>query len=269
MQTQPIPYVALGSRLMGLPEIRTLGVKVNFCDYTPQEQQLIFDAKIILYPTLNYAQFLTTMGKEIFPSLETDLYADDKVKQTTLFYMLSIPHPRTRFYYYRKCQSQILDDFSFPFVAKIPRASARGRGVFLITGVDELKAYLKRTNIAYIQKYLPHDRDLRVVLLNYQPIIAYWRYPAPGDFRTNLSRGGSLQFADLPEDGLALAREYSRKCRFNDVGLDLLKSEGKWYLIEANMKYGRKALKMKGMVLKNIIRDKLMTGNLFASDADL
>ncbi|NNG08000.1 MAG: RimK family alpha-L-glutamate ligase, partial [Desulfobacteraceae bacterium] len=94
------PFVALGSRLQGVPEVLTLGVKPNFHDYTPHEKELILDAPIILYPTLNYAQFFTTMGKKIFPSLETYLYADEKIKQTTLFHMWGIPHPRTKFYYH-------------------------------------------------------------------------------------------------------------------------------------------------------------------------
>jgi len=186
------PYIALGSRLRGIPEVITLGVKPNFIDYTAEEQDLIASAPVVLYPTLNYAQFFTTAGKKIFPTIETYLYADDKIKQTTLFSMLGIPHPRTRFYYRPRAEI-ILRDFSFPFIAKIARASARGRGVFLIRNADELMQYLHTTRIAYIQEYLAHDRDLRVVLINYKVVIAYWRLQASGDFRTNLDTGFTAQ----------------------------------------------------------------------------
>jgi len=145
------PYIALGSRLRGIPEVITLGVKPNFPDYTTEQQDLIANAPVVLYPTLNYAQFFTTIGKKIFPSIETYLYADDKIKQTTLFSILGIPHPRTRFYYRPRAEI-IKQDFSFPFIAKIPRASARGRGVFLIRNTDELMQYLHTTRIAYIQE---------------------------------------------------------------------------------------------------------------------
>ena len=102
-------FIALGSRLQGIPEVLTLGVKPNFFDYTPHERKLILGSNIILYPTLNYAQLFTTIGKQIFPSLETYLYADEKIKQTTLFYMQGIPHPRTRIYY-RLHHKDILKD---------------------------------------------------------------------------------------------------------------------------------------------------------------
>ncbi|MBN2031978.1 MAG: RimK family alpha-L-glutamate ligase [Deltaproteobacteria bacterium] len=266
-RTQPkhIPiYVALGSRLRGVPEIITLGVKPNFNDYSSQDQNLILNATMVLYPTQNYAQFLSTLGKSFFPSLETCLYADEKIKQSTLFYMLGLAHPRTRFYYHLH-HHQISGDFGFPFVAKLPRASAQGRGVFKIENPLQLDDYLKRTSIAYIQEYLPHDKDLRVVLINYEPVIVYWRKVKKGEFKSNLFQGGSISFHDLPEDGIEAAREAARKCRFNDVGLDLIKHEEKWYLIEANMKYGRRGLTIKGLDIKEVIRAKLLSGELLRS----
>jgi len=68
MQQAYPKYVALGSRLVGIPEVQTIGVKPNFHDYTQQEQQQILDSSVILYPTLNYAQFLPPWAKEFFPA---------------------------------------------------------------------------------------------------------------------------------------------------------------------------------------------------------
>jgi ribosomal protein S6--L-glutamate ligase len=254
-------YVALGSRLRGVPEVITLGVKPNFLDYTREERDLIFDAKIVLYPTDHYAAFFMTLGKAIFPSLETCLYADDKIKQTTLFNMVGIPHPRTRLYYHLH-HEEILRDWDFPFIAKRPRASSQGKGVFKIENHEQMERYLQSNSIAYIQEYIPHERDLRVVLINYEPILAYWRARMPGGFKTNVYQGGSISFDDIPEEGITLAKEAARKCRFNDAGLDLLPHDGKWYVLEANMKYGRTGLGMKGLDLREIIRQKLLSGEL-------
>ena len=255
------PFIALGSRLEGISEVLTLGVKPNFFDYTPPEREKIFNAEIILYPSLNYAQFFTTIEKRIFPSLETYLYADDKIKQTTLFNMLGIPHPRTRIYYHLHHQ-YILKDFTFPFIGKLARRSARGRGVFKIHNQEELKRYLKLTRVAYIQEYLTHERDLRVLLINYQPVQAYWRISQAGNFRTNLFQGGRIDFENIPKEAIELAQQSVRKCKFDDVGLDLINCQDKWYIIEANMKYGRKGLKLKGLDLKNIIFQKLLSWDM-------
>lgn len=266
MNPNRAPFVALGSRMKGVPEVVTLGVRPNFYDYTPQERVWILESRIVLYPTLNYAQLLTTMDRNIFPSVETYLYADEKIKQTTLFQMLGLNHPRTRIYYHLH-HGDILKDFRFPFIAKFPRASARGRGVFKIESHEDLARYLQRTRVAYVQDYIPHERDLRVVLVNYDPVLAYWRERGEGTFKTNVSQGGRIRFDDIPESGIRVARDYARQCKFNDVGLDLIRHDGKWFVIEANMKYGRKGLKQKHMDLKNILREKLLSGELYDQGA--
>jgi len=254
-------FIALGSRLNGIPEVLTLGVKPNYFDYSSYERELIMDSDIILYPTLNYSQFFTTMGKKIFPNLETYIYADEKIKQTTLFNMSGIPHPRTKIYFHLH-HGDIQKDFDFPFIAKLPRCSSQGRGIFKIENNDDLNNYLLLTNVAYIQEYIPHERDLRVILINYRVILAYWRERSFKTFKTNIYQGGKINFNDIEEDGISLARDYARKCKFNEVGLDMIKYNGKWYLIEANMKYGTKALNLKKMDLKQILREKLLSGEL-------
>jgi len=261
MVDQQKRFVSLGSRLKGVPEVATLGVRPNFLDYSAGERERILTADMVLFPTLNYAQFLTSAGRRIFPSLENHLYADEKIKQTTLFYMQGIPHPRTRFYFSRH-HNDILKDFSFPFVAKVPRRSACGRGVFKIDSKQALDSYLSANPIAYVQEYVPNKKDLRVVLINYEPVLAYWRIPCPGNFRSNLAQGGRICFDAIPSEALDTARNAARKCRLNDVGIDLICSKGQWQVLEANMEYGRKALISKGLDLKEIIRGKLLSGEL-------
>jgi ribosomal protein S6--L-glutamate ligase len=255
------PFIALGSRLRGVPEVRTLGVKPNFFDYTEAERDRILGSPVVLYPTRHYAKFLSTLGRNIFPSLETHLYADEKILQSTLFQMLGLDHPRTRFYYSRH-HGDILREFRFPFVAKLPRSSSRGRGVFLVEAEQDLEDYLARTRVAYIQEYLPHERDLRIVLIRYEPVIAYWRVRPSGGFKANLSQGGRAVFDGVPDEAVDLAVRCARACRFDDVGLDFIRHDGRWYLIEANMKYGRRGLSMQGLDIKKIMRKKLLAGEI-------
>ena len=131
---------------------------------------------------------------------------------------------------------------------------------------NSCSAYLRLTRVAYIQEYLPHDRDLRVILVNYEPILSYWRYRDPSNFRSqSCIKAAPLNFLKFRMRRLSLARNTALRCKFNDVGLDLMLCRGKWYVIEANMEYGREGLRMKGMNLKQILRDKLLSGELMPS----
>jgi ribosomal protein S6--L-glutamate ligase len=129
-------YVALGNRLKGLPQVITLGVKPNFLDYTPEERDLIFGAKIVLYPTDNYAQFFMTLGKAIFRALKhASIRMTRSSRQPFLMFWGSLI-PRQ---FYSSAPWGCLERLGFPSSPRKPRASAQGRGVFKIENREQLE----------------------------------------------------------------------------------------------------------------------------------
>jgi ribosomal protein S6--L-glutamate ligase len=254
--------IAFSYRYKECPDVSIIQAKPNFSDYTPEEQQQIRVAEKIYYPTSFYVDLFLTMGKTIFPSRETYVYSGDKIKQTALFDFLKIPHPRTRVFFGQQ-KKEILNDFPFPFIAKIPRGSSMGRGVFLIHNPDALKRYLHRSPVAYIQEYLPLDRDLRVILINHQIILSYWKLDPPGEFRNNLALGASIHFEAIPDEALDFAVQVTRMCHFDDVGLDLCHTPEKgWMVLEANMNYGLQGLKEKGLDIRMVLKELMNQGKI-------
>ena len=253
--SQPLrrKVIALEARLRECRNVITLGVKPNFYDYSPEEAQMIRSAKKIYYPTSFYAELFDTVGIQTFPSYHTYKCVQDKIRQSTLFQLLQIPHPRTRFYYGKKQKEKITEHFDFPFIGKIPRGSAMGRGVYLISNTDELQAYLADTNTAYIQAYLPIDRDMRVVVIGSRVVHSYWRVAPEGDFRSNVAVGGDILIAPVPEEALDLARRTARECRWDDVGIDICRQDGKCYVLEANMKYGKEGFREAGIDYRQLM----------------
>jgi ribosomal protein S6--L-glutamate ligase len=239
--------IALEARLRNCKNVRTLGVRSNFSDYSPREAQLIRQATKIYYPTPFYADLFDTIGKATFPSYHTYKCVQDKIKQTALFELLDLPHPRTRVFYGKRQKSAILDYFLFPFIAKIPRGSALGRGVFLIHNDAELCNYLDQVTPAYIQEYLPIKRDIRVVVIGNRIIHSYWRIAPAHEYRSNLALGGRIELDNVPDAALKLALQVARACRWDDVGIDVCEHHGRFYVLEANMKYGKEGFRQAGL----------------------
>jgi ribosomal protein S6--L-glutamate ligase len=202
------------------------------------------------------------MNKKTFPSVSNYDFALDKIKQTAMFKLLGIPHPRTKFFYGKTQKQTITDFFSFPFIAKIPRGSSRGRGVFLIKGQNDLTAYLKIHGPAYIQEYIPTQRDMRIIVIGRQIVLAFWRTAADNEFRTNISQGGKINFADLSRPAMELALETARRCNWNDVGIDIMEHQGKPLVIEANMKYGTQGFKAAGIDYQRLLERLILTGKI-------
>ena len=252
--------IALEGRLKNCKNVITLGVRPNFSDYSPQEAELIRRADKIYYPTSFYADLLDALGKKTFPSYHTYKCVQDKIKQTALLDLLDLPHPRTRVFYGDRQKQSISNHFTFPFIGKIPRGSALGRGVYLIRNEKELRNYLNQVSPAYIQEHLPIDRDMRVVVIGRRVIHAYWRIAPENEYRSNLAVGGKISLAPVPEKARNLALQVARACCWDDVGIDICENNGQFYILEANMKYGREGFRQAGLdyakVMESLIENE-------------
>jgi ribosomal protein S6--L-glutamate ligase len=252
--------IALGSRLKDCNNVLTLGVFPNFSDYNTEKKRLIQTANKIYYPTQLYAELFDSINKSIFPSAYNYMCAQDKIKQSILFNLLDIPHPRTRVFYGKKQKSQITKHFAFPFIAKIPRGSSMGSGVFLIKNQTALNEYLDLGTPAYIQEYLPTHGDMRIVVIGKKIVHAYRRIAAAGEFRSNIARGAKVSLATLPQTALDLALQTAKSCQWDDVGLDICEYKNKLYVLEGNMKYGKEGFRAAGIdyiaMMEHLIENK-------------
>lgn len=251
--------IGVRPRLVGAAGFRTLGLRPPW-GYSEGERRALLEAPVVYYPTSLYADLLAAVGKPTFPGPATYRLLGDKPRQTALFQLLGLPHPRTRCFP-RQRWGDIGREFGFPLVAKLPHTS-RGRGVFLVRSQPELAAYLdrlaaRRGSVAYIQEYLALERDLRVVCFNRRPVHAYWRERAAGDWRTNVSVGGRVSLAAVPPEALRLAARVAEGCGLDEVGLDLCEHEGGFLVLEANMAFGQKGFEAAGLDYKLIVKQIL------------
>ncbi len=132
-----------------------------------------------------------------------------------------------------------------------------GRGVFLIHNEKELRNYLEQVSPAYIQEYLPLDRDIRVVVIGSRIVHAYWRIAAPNEYRSNVAVGGRISLETVPEKARDLALQIARACCWDDVGIDICEHNGRFYVLEANMKYGKEGFREAGLDYDKIMESMI------------
>jgi len=99
-----------------------------------------------------------------------------------------------------KVLKYIDNEFAFPVIVKAT-PSSKGRGVYKVNSVDEIKKVLADTNNValtwVVREFIPNDGDIRVFTVGYKTIGAMKRTPKKGDFRSNISQGGSGEPYDL------------------------------------------------------------------------
>jgi ribosomal protein S6--L-glutamate ligase len=256
----PRHVIALEGRLRHCRNVSTLGVRPNFDDYTDAERASMAKADVIYYPSSRYAFLFNTLGRPTFPGHHDYACAQDKIRQTALFQMAGIPHPATHVFYGKRQHEKILSRFSLPLIAKVARGSAMGRGVHLIENAADLAVFCRDHHAAYIQEYIPVDRDIRVVVIGGRVVHAYWRHAPAGDFRSNVAVGGRIVLDPVPEAALSLAVRTAGTCRWDDVGIDIISHNGSLFVIEGNMKYGREGFRQAGMDYSRMMEELIANG---------
>lgn len=162
----------------------------------------------------------------------------DKLSQQYFLFKNNLPGIQSlHFSQYSKLRSK--NKFGFPVIAKIAQGSL-GTGVFKLNSKQELSKFIEKNDemgkFYLIQKYYPIECDYRILVINKKAIGVMKRMPKEGEWRTNVSQGGTAMNVPGKESTeiRKLAEAVARKMSFDYVGVDILKHAGKLYVIEVN-----------------------------------
>jgi ribosomal protein S6--L-glutamate ligase len=82
------------------------------------------------------------------------------------------------------------------------------------------------------------------------------------DFRTNIAAGGTVCLDPIPDEARELALRTAHACGWDDVGIDICRSGGRLFVLEANMKYGREGFRQAGIDYVNLMETMIENGEI-------
>jgi ribosomal protein S6--L-glutamate ligase len=178
-------------------------------------------------------------GVRVVNSPRALLTAHDKLLTARCLEQAGIPHPRT----VHMRTADELSEVRPPFVVK-PRFGSWGHDVMLCRSVADRKRCVSAVRDrswfvrqgALVQELVPPRRhDLRLIVAAGQVVGAAERSAAPGEWRTNVSLGGSLAPAEAPDAAADLGVAAAKAIGADFVGVDLLPtSEHDYVVLELN-----------------------------------
>lgn len=153
-------------------------------------------------------------GVRFLPSLDSQFSNKSKENVTHFCEKYDLPIPRTRIFYEVEQALDFLTHTEYPKIVKRSYGPSNYGGYF-VHKVDSAEEALrlfseKRYYPAYIQDFVPMKADIRVMLVGHQPVCAFWRRPPEGEWLTNTSQGGSMDYQAVPEQVLELAIKASK-----------------------------------------------------------
>jgi len=129
-----------------------------------------------------------------------------------------------------------------------PIFGSLGHGMVRVTSADVALRVVEPLeqigSVFYVQRTIDHGgRDIRVFVVGGRVIGAIERTAPAGEWRTNVSRGGSVRAFDLPSEWAGFALRATAAVGADYAGVDLLPSqEGRVYVLEVNGIPGWKGL---------------------------
>ena len=121
-----------------------------------------------------------------------------------------------------------------------PLFGSMGHGLVRVSNPDAafrvVRALEQIRSVFYVQQAIEHDgRDVRAFVVGGRVLGAIERTAAPGDWRTNVSRGGAARPFSLPAEWAELAVRAAAVVGAEYAGVDLLPSrDGEVFVLEVN-----------------------------------
>lgn len=195
----------------------------------------------------------------IFPSLSSYLVGHDKIEMTRAFMTVA---PENVPFTMISANTPVNADaawerMAIPFVAKIPKSSM-GEGVFLIESRAEWERYLEVTPAIFAQEYLPIDRDMRIVVVGHHIVGGFWRLQSERGFYNNISLGGKVDLAPIPDQAVQLVERLAKRLKINHAGFDIALVDQHPYVLEFNRLFGNHSLNMNPGKVADAIMEYLM-----------
>lgn len=195
---------------------------------------------------IRLAQALEKMGLRVFNSSKAIAACDDKSMTHLLLSEEHIPMPETIIapmtysnigYTDISFLNQIEHKLGYPMVIKECFGSF-GQQVYLVHNKIEAKEQIKKLNGSsfLFQKFIENSagRDVRLQVVGSQVVAAMYRYATNGDFRANISNGGSMKPYQPTKQEENLAIKCCKILGLDFAGVDLLFSEEASLVCEVN-----------------------------------
>ncbi len=170
-----------------------------------KDEDVVLQRCISHYRGLYYTAILESMGIPVVNSFETSLVSGNKLLTTLKLAKAGVPTPRTYAAFSDEAALNIMESIGYPVVVK-PIVGSWGRLIARIDDRDDASLLIEARRLSsdplqhiyYLQEYVDRPpRDIRAIVVGEDVVAAIYRYQPPGDWRTNVARGGRVEAAIL------------------------------------------------------------------------
>jgi len=174
---------------------------------------------------------------QFIPSMDTQFSNKSKENVTRFAWKYDIPIPKTYIYYDKNKAENFINKTKFPKIIKKSYGPSNYGGYFVHKVDSKQEAHnllaQKKYHPVYMQDFVPMEADVRVMLIGHKPVCAFWRRAPEGEWLTNTSQGGEMDYMNVPKELLDLAVKVSKAANAEYWACDVAVGEdGNYRILE-------------------------------------
>ena len=197
------------------------------------------------YFTRSVMRQIEKFGIPVYNDADSISRVSDKLLTSQLLVKENLPIPKTILVNGDVDVELIEKEIGFPCVVKATSGS-KGKTVHLcqtkkdFTSLMSLLSSISLKKTMIIQEFVDAQpgTDLRVWVIGGKTVVAMKRTGTEGDFRANISQGGTAELFEITDEVDYLARETARVLGLQIAGVDLLFDKDGYKICEANSSPG-------------------------------
>ena len=203
---------------------------------------LVIQRCISYFRGLHITAVLENLGLPVINPFHTSLICGNKLFTTLALTKAGLPSPKTTVAFAPETALKVLDIMGYPAVLK-PTVGSWGRLVALVRDRESAQALIEAReeirnallHVYYLQELVKRPpRDIRIIVIGGETIAASYRYAPPGDWRTNVARGGASKPCPITPELQELALKAAEAVGGGVLAVDCMEGPEGFLINEVN-----------------------------------
>ena len=207
-------------------------------DKTKEKFETVIQRCVSYYRSLHSTAALEGKGVNVINSLNTSIFAGNKLFTHMLLQKYGIPTPFSAVAFSEEAALETLESKGYPMVLK-PTVGSWGRMIALLKDHDSAEGIMSSREtmypiyqVYYLEEFVQRPpRDIRAIMVGDKVVAAIYRYSGDGQWKTNMALGGKAEECKVTKELEEICIKAKNAVQGEIVGVDLMESKEKGLVV--------------------------------------
>jgi len=207
-------------------------------DKTKEKFETVIQRCVSYYRSLHSTAALEGKGVNVINSLNTSIFAGNKLFTHMLLQKHGVPTPFSAVAFSEEAALETLESKGYPMVLK-PTVGSWGRMIALLKDRDSAEGIMESRErmypiyqVYYLEEFVQRPpRDIRAIMVGDKVVAAIYRYSGDSQWKTNMALGGKAEECKVTKEMEDICIKAKNAVQGQIVGVDLMESKEKGLVV--------------------------------------